>query len=62
MKFQLEDGDSITVIHPEGPNDSLTIVIAKNDQSKGMVLMNANQAAHFIRDLNRAFSGFTGTA
>lgn len=59
MKMNFEDGYSITTIAPASVNGRLSITIAKDNRSQGMVLLDANQAAEFISELRRAFLQFT---
>lgn len=58
MKMNLDDGYSIAIIAPSCANGSLSITIAKDDRSQGMVLLDANQASKFISELRKAFLQF----
>jgi hypothetical protein len=59
MKMDLGDGYSITTISPASAKDRLSITIAKDNRSQGMVMLDANQAAEFISELRKAFLQFT---
>jgi hypothetical protein len=59
MKMDLEDGYSITTISPASASDKISITIAKDNRSQGMVCLDANQSAAFISELRKAFLQFT---
>jgi hypothetical protein len=57
--MDIEDGYSVTMTPPASASDKISITIAKDNRSQGMVCLDANQSAVFISELRKAFLQFT---